>query len=156
MKERAYKLMKLWCDTLLSYQVKTHTPYTNNALLCPACHVIHGRIADLCFPLTILWWKTKEENYLTAADDLIDWSEYNLKTEQGLWHNDVGNLWTGISAFSAMSIGEALLQFGDVLPKTLKNKWHTIFLRIIDAVMNYDQDENLKPAVNYDLLTHRL
>ena len=47
MKNRAYKLMKEWCDTLLSYQVKTNNPHTNNALLCPACHVIHGRIADL-------------------------------------------------------------------------------------------------------------
>lgn len=149
MKERAYKLMKLWCDTLLSYQVKTHTPYTNNALLCPACHVIHGRIADLCFPLSVLWQKTGDEKYLKAADDLIDWSEYNLKTECGLWHNDVGNLWTGVSAFSAMSIGEALFHFQDILPEKLKNKWYTIFIRLVDAVMQYDKDKNLQPATNY-------
>ena len=53
MNRRAYNLLKTWCDTLLSYRVKTGTPYTNNALLCPACHVIHGRIADLAFPLAL-------------------------------------------------------------------------------------------------------
>ena len=62
--KRAFHLMKTWCDTLLSYQVHTHTHYTDGALLCPACHVIHGRIADLCFPLTVLWAHTKKEQYL--------------------------------------------------------------------------------------------
>ena len=64
MQKRAYKLMKEWCDTLLSYQVRTQTPYTDGGLLCPACHVIHGRIADLCFPLSVIWSKTGDEAYL--------------------------------------------------------------------------------------------
>ena len=105
MQFRAYNLMKKWCDTLLSYQVNTHTPYTDKALLCPACHVIHGRIADLCFPLTVIWAKTGDTDYLEQADRLIDWSEFNLKTTDGLWYNDVGNHWIGTIAFSAMSIG---------------------------------------------------
>ena len=68
MKERAFKLMKEWCDTLLTYRVSTNTPYTDGALLCPACHVIHGRIADLSFPLTLLYVKENDEKYLAAAD----------------------------------------------------------------------------------------
>ena len=74
MQERAYRLMKQWCDTLLTYQVKTNTSYTDGALLCPACHVAHGRVADLCFPLTVIWSRTGEERYLEEADRLIDWS----------------------------------------------------------------------------------
>lgn len=149
MQNRAKRLLKEWCDTLLSYQVKTSTPYTNNALLCPACHVIHGRIADLCFPLTVLWAETQDETYLEQADKLIDWSEYNLKTEKGIWYNDVGNRWYGTSAFSAMSMGEAIYNFGDVLPQNYKNKWMSIFVRMADVFMTVEQNPHFHPVTNY-------
>lgn len=149
MQNRAYKLMKLWCDTLLSYQVQTNTPYTNNALLCPACHVIHGRIADLCFPLTVIWAKTKNAYYLEQADRLIDWSEYNLKNEEGLWYNDVGNHWYGTSAFSAMAMGEAIEHFGQILPETYKSKWMKIFIRMADTVAGLDTRKSFTPPSNY-------
>lgn len=149
MRKRAEKLLQTWCDTLLSYQVKTATPYTNNALICPACHVIHGRIADLCFPLTVLWAKTQNEAYLEQADNLIEWSEYNLKNESGLWRNDVGNPWFGTSAFSAMSMGEAIYHFGDILPSQYKDKWMPIFLRITDVFTTLDRPDFV-PVSNYN------
>lgn len=149
MQERAYKLMKEWCDTLLSYQVRTATPYTDGGLLCPACHVIHGRIADLCFPLTVIWSKTGDEKYLVEADRLIDWSEYNLKTHDGLWYNDITNRWYATSAFSAMSMGEAIYHFGDKLPKKYKDKWMKIFVRMCDVFTTLDTRESFKPVTNY-------
>ena len=36
MRERAFELMKIWCDTLLSYRVSSPSPRLNGALLCPA------------------------------------------------------------------------------------------------------------------------
>lgn len=149
MRERAYKLMKEWCDTLLTYQVRTKTPYTDGALLCPACHVIHGRIADLCFPLTVIWSKTGEEKYLEQADKLIDWSEYNLQTHDGLWYNDITNRWYATSAFSAMSIGDAIYHFGDKLPLKYKEKWMAIFVRMCDVFMTLDTRESFRPVTNY-------
>ena len=149
MKERAYKLMKEWCDTLLSHQIKTNTPYTNNALICPACHVIHGRIADLCFPLTVIWSRTGDNEYLEQADRLIDWTEYNLKTSDGIWYNDAGNRWIGISAFSAMSIGESLYHFGDTLPEKYKTKWTNIFIRMMKTIAELDSRESFRPVSNY-------
>ena len=123
MKKRAERLLKEWCDTLLSYQVQSNTPYIDGALLCPACHIVHGRIADLCFPLTVLWEKTGEKNYLDQADKLIDWTEYNLKSEKGFWFNDTSSRWIGTSTFAAMSIGEALYHYGEMLPVEIKEKW---------------------------------
>ena len=149
MKARAYKLMKEWCDTLLSYQIKTATPYTSGALLCPACHVLHGRCADLCFPLTVIWSKTNDEKYLERADELIDWSEFNLKTPDSLWYNDITNRWYATSAFSAMSIGEALYHFDDTLPKKYKNKWLSIFTRMADVFSTLDTRDSFKPVTNY-------
>lgn len=149
MRERAYKLMKEWCDTLLSYQVRTKTPYTDGALICPACHVIHGRIADLCFPLTVIWSRTGDEKYLGEADRLIDWSEYNLQTHDGLWYNDITNRWYATSAFSAMSIGDAIYHFGDKLPLKYKEKWMAIFVRMCDVFMTLDTRESFRPVTNY-------
>ncbi len=149
MRERAYKLMKEWCDTLLSYQVRTKTPYTDGGLLCPACHVIHGRIADLCFPLTVIWSRTGEERYLEEADRLIYWSEYNLQTHDKLWYNDITNRWYATSAFSAMSMGEAVYHFGDTLPEKYKEKWMSIFVRMCDVFMTLDTRESFKPVTNY-------
>ena len=149
MQNRAYNLMKEWCDTLLSYQVRTKTPYTDGGLLCPACHVIHGRIADLCFPLTVIWSKTGDEKYLIEADRLIDWSEYNLKTHDGLWYNDITNRWYATSAFSAMSMGEAIYHFGEKLPEKYKEKWMSIFVRMCDVFTTLDTRESFKPVTNY-------
>ena len=149
MQERAYKLMEEWCDTLLSYQVRTATPYTDGGLLCPACHVIHGRIADLCFPLTVIWSKTGDEGYLEEADRLIDWSEYNLKTPDSLWYNDITNRWYATSAFSAMSMGEAIYHFGDKLLEKYKDKWMQIFVRMCDVFTTLDTRESFKPVTNY-------
>ena len=149
MQKRAEKLLKEWCDTLLSHQVKTVTPYTNNALLCPACHIIHGRIAELCFPLSVLWEKTRDDAYLEQADKLIDWAEYNLKNENGLWYNDISNRWFAVSAFAALSIGDALLHLGAVLPPTYKAKWMAIFVRMADAFMPLDQSPSFHPVSNY-------
>ena len=149
MKARAYKLMKEWCDTLLSYQVKTVHPHTNNSLLCPTCHVVHGRIADLCFPLTVLWAESGEESYLLQADALIDWTELNLKSTDGLWYNDASNRWFATSAFAAMSIGDALINFGGRLPSELYQKWLGIFVRISDTLMTVDTRPTFRPVVNY-------
>ena len=149
MKKRAYILLKNWCDTMLEYKVSTSTPYTDGALLCPACHVIHGRIADLCFPLTLLYVNEKDEKYLAAADKFIDWSEYNLKTMDGLWYNDITNRWYATSEFSAMSIGEALYHFGDKLPKDTADKWKSIFFRMCDVFITLDTRKSYSPVTNY-------
>ena len=149
MQKRAYKLMKEWCETLLSYQVRTKTPYTDGGLLCPACHVIHGRIADLCFPLSVIWSKTGDEAYLAEADKLIEWSEYNLLTHDGLWYNDISNRWYATSAFAALSMGDALYHFGDRLPKKYSEKWKTIFIRMCDTFTTLDTRDSFKPVTNY-------
>ena len=149
MKKRAYTLLKNWCDTLLEYRVSTSTPYTDGALLCPACHVIHGRIADLCFPLTLLYVEENDEKYLAAADKFIDWSEYNLKTMDGLWYNDITNRWYATSEFSAMAIGESLYHFGDKLPSSIVEKWKSIFFRMCDVFITLDTRKSYAPVTNY-------
>ena len=149
MKKRAYKLMKEWCDTVLSYKIETSSPYTDGATMCPACHVAHGRIADLCFPLTVIWNTEGDEHYLKEADKLIDWTEFNLKSPRGFWYNDAGNRWYCTTAFSALAIGEALYHFGDVLPRCYYDKWKKLYIRLTDSVEKSVEDEGIIPVSNY-------
>lgn len=147
LKQRSLDLMKKWCDSLLSYQVENKSEYLDGALLCPACHVVHGRIADLCYPLTTLYIYTGEKRYLDAADKFIDWTEYNLKRPDGSYNNDAGSVWKGITAFSATAIGDCLYHFADKLPPKLASKWRDIFVRLSDFCHYYFDSFN--PNINY-------
>ena len=157
MKERAYKLMKEWCDTMLTFQVRNSSPYIDGTMLCPACHVLHGRLADLTFPFTLIWSRTGDESYLENADLLIEWSEYNLKTPEGVWYNDAGNRWKWTTSFSCMSLGETLHHFGETLPIKYKEKWTNVYKRLIEALYKMslwfadvkDKPVNGKPITNY-------
>lgn len=140
--------MKQWCDTLLTYKVTSPHELLSGALLCPACHLIHGRIADLAFPLTLLYARSGECKYLDAADRLIYWSELNLRRPDGSYINDAGNFWKGISAFSAMSIGEALYRYGSCIPENIREKWKKIFVRLSDYV-NLHLLKESTPNINY-------
>jgi hypothetical protein len=147
LKYRALRLMKLWCDTLLTYEITSQSNYLDGGLVCPACHVIHGRIADLCYPLTTLYVKTGERKYLNAAEKLIDWSEYNMKRSDGSYQNDAGNLWKGITTFSATALGDCLYHFKEELPPELYNKWYAIFIRMANFCEKYF--DTITPNINY-------
>lgn len=156
MKEKAYKIMKTWCDTLLSHQLRSSSPYTDGGLVCPACHVLHGRVADLCFPLTLIWSKTGDERYLESADLLIKWSDFNLKTPDGIWYNDAGNRWVWTTTFSCIALGETFYHFSKILPEKYKRRWRSIYLRMVDRLSDLDEfhenikDKNIaKPITNY-------
>lgn len=147
LKERAFALMQTWCDALLSYQVRElATPYLHGGLLCPACHGMHGRCADLAYPLVTLWAHTGREAYLRAAAELVDWTEANLVCEGG-YRNDAGNRWMGITAFSAMSLGEALLHYGGQLDSALRARWQAIFARLCRFMPRFY--ETCEPNINY-------
>ena len=116
-KNRVYNLMKAWCDELLKTQLDMPDPLLDGAILCPGCAIVHGRCADMILPLVLLYDKTGEERYLTAAKRLIDWTEYNLLTEHDDYRNDLGNRWKGTNIFSCLAIGETLHRFGNILDK---------------------------------------
>ena len=73
MKTVAFELLQTWCDSLLELQISgTGQSTLDGALLCPACHTIHGRCGELVYPLLTLAKHTGKENYLTAAQKLFD------------------------------------------------------------------------------------
>ncbi len=136
MKERAYRLMKKWCDTLLEYRVTSASEDIDGALLCPACHTVHGRIADLVLPLTLLYVREGDKKYLEVADRFVSWSERCLLRPDGSWRNDAISEWKGVSAFFAISLADSLLTFGDKLPREVYDRWLAAFIHLTDFIYN--------------------
>lgn len=148
-KTKVYNLMKSWCDTLLETQIDLpQQPLLDGALICPACALVHGRCADMILPLVLLYKETDNKKYLTAAQKLIDWTEYNLLSEHNDYRNDLANRWKGTNIFSCLAIGETLHRFGDILDKETFEKWDAIFRRCASAAIGFC--EEVGPHINYN------
>ena len=74
-----FPLLKSWCDRLIELQVRdTGVKELDGGILCPACHVIHGRCPDAIYPMMYLVDATGEEKYLAAARKLFTWQQNML------------------------------------------------------------------------------
>ncbi|MBE7054157.1 MAG: hypothetical protein E7391_07790 [Ruminococcaceae bacterium] len=151
MKERAFNLLKGWCDRLVEYQltsIKDKKLY--GALICPACASNHGRCADAVFPLTYMYSKTNDEKYLNCARLFVDWAENNTKHKDGGYYNDVNNGWRGITSFYQISLAETLIHFKDCLDKETYNKWFDIFKWQSEFLYDYlGGPHSPNPVINY-------
>ncbi len=147
-KTQVYNLMKDWCDELLKTQLSMSDPLLDGAILCPGCAVVHGRCADMVLPLVLLYRDTGDEKYLTAAKKLIDWTEYNLLSENKDYRNDLANRWKGTNIFTCLMLGETLHRFRDVLDKATFEKWDKIFRERATAAIGFC--EKVVPHINYN------
>ena len=92
-----FPLLKSWCDRLIELQVRdTGVKELDGGILCPACHVIHGRCPDAIYPMMYLADATSEEKYLAAARKLFTWQQ-NMLTDEGSVYNDGNSDWQGIT-----------------------------------------------------------
>lgn len=141
--------MKSWCDELLKIQLDMpKEPLLDGGLICPACALVHGRCADMILPLVLLYKETGNADYMIAAHKLIDWTEYNLLTENNDYRNDLANRWKGTNIFSCLAIGETLHRFGNILDKDTFDKWDMIFRRNADAAISFFDE--VVPHINYN------
>lgn len=120
-------LLRQWCDALLRLQVR-HLPGQRGrglqgGILCPACSRIHGRSADAVYPLLCIARHTGDRAYISAAVELLDWSDH-VRAADGSFDNEpTGHAWKGITVFSALAIGEALRHHGDLLDAPTRARW---------------------------------
>ncbi len=147
-KQEVFELLKSWCDKIVETAIdKPDNPYLDGAAVCPACAVVHGRFADMVLPLILLYKETGEEKYLTFAKKAIRWTERNMLCADGMYRNDMSNTWKGVTAFFAMSLGETLYRFGDILDSDTRREWHDIFIARTDAVAHFF--ETVQTHTNY-------
>lgn len=146
--EKYYKLLKIWCDSLISLQIKEFPQeYFKGGILCPSCKIIHGRIADAIYPMIFMYDKTREQQYLDSAEQLFDWSK-NLLTDDGSYYNDAQNDWNGITVFFVSMLTRTLLHHGGCIPKSLKERFEERLEQNVEWVYRMIND-SFDTNVNY-------
>ncbi|MBQ7387148.1 MAG: hypothetical protein IJW03_03165 [Clostridia bacterium] len=145
-----FELLKSYCDRLVENQIKELTDASfHGGVLCPSCALIHGRIGDAVYPLAAMYDYTGDEKYLECARGVVEWSERNVKIADGGYKNDMMKDWIGISVFSSISFGEALLHHGDCLDAETRAEWERIHVRITDYVYRTFVKPSFSTNVNY-------
>ena len=144
------KLLKSWCDRLIELQItEMKDPNFYGGIMCPACTCVHSRCGDAVYPFMCVYSFTGDEKYLDVAKLVIDWSEYNIKRADGTYINEKTSFWKGISAFSLMAIGDALIYHGHLLDLETKAKWTSIFEKMAEGIYVYFENKNFNPVINY-------
>jgi len=123
LEERAEHLLQTWGESLLSLQVREPIHGLHGGLLCPACARVHGRCLDAIRPFLSLARSTGEERWIRAAIDVFEWAEARVSTADGSWVNEIDGDWSGITVFSAITLGEALRHHADLLPPATAAAW---------------------------------
>ncbi len=108
MAENLYrKLLKEWCDALISVQDKGNDPAFKGGIYCRSCKMIHGRCPDAVYGFTVMAKISGEEKYLQAAKDVFAYGENMLCTDGGLY-NDAQAAWRYTTTFHQIAVIEAL------------------------------------------------
>lgn len=118
----ADELLDTWGDTLLKQQITSDkNPALYGGLMCPACKIVHGRVADSIYPLVHLAHKKQDSRYMDAAKLLYQWMEQNVSEPDGSWRNETKpGAWKGITVFTVMSLAETLKHYGNTLAPEFK------------------------------------
>lgn len=152
-RDKYYQLLKSWCDELISLQIKDKDApdYLKGAIICPACKMIHGRIADSIYPLIYLYDRTKDPKYLQSADLLFEWSR-NMLADDGSYYNDAQNDWNGITVFFVSMLARTLLFHSGVLPKEMRKRFEKRLMVNMEWVSENINDD-FETNINYHAAT---
>lgn len=108
MAENLYrKLLKEWCDALISVQDKGMDPAFSGGIYCRSCKMIHGRCPDAVYGFTVMAKISGDEKYLQAAKAVFAYGENMLCTDGGLY-NDAQAAWRYTTTFHQIAVIEAL------------------------------------------------
>lgn len=143
------ELLKEWCDRLVSLQItEWNDKEFYGGIMCPSCGRIHGRCSDAMYPMMYMAKETGDSKYLDCARRLFAWSS-NMFRRDGCCYNDTNSNWRGITVFSEIQLGEALLAFGDLLDKEEYTVWKDRFQEMADYL--YLHIEEIGGNINYPI-----
>ena len=147
MNSKYFTLLKEWCDALLTLQLDMPLKELSGGIICPACHMIHGRCADAIYPLLSVAKVTGEQKYIRAAQKLFNWTENNMSCENGAVKNDMQLPWQGITVFYATTLAEALLYHGHLLDAAIKERWAARLEKALSFLIPFI--DTINTAINY-------
>ena len=78
------RLLKEYCDALISLQDKSGDEAFNGGVYCRACKNIHGRCPDAVYGLVVAAKIFEDDKYLQAANDVFAYGENLLSDDGGM------------------------------------------------------------------------
>ena len=148
-KNEYFDLLRRWCDGLIEHQIRHPNKVMDGALFCPACHISHGRIQDMMYPMVYVYSVTGDKKYYDAGMAAFRWVERNLSRRDGCVDNDKGARWLGITVFAQTSLGHAVMTLKDAFTKEDYDEVYAAFVRESDGLYNGFSGENFNPNINY-------
>ncbi len=142
-----YKLLRKWCDGLLSHQLDNDDKAFKGGFLCPSCKMIHGRSPDAIYPLGVLYKISKEEKYLNALKSVFEYGK-QLECLDGSFYNDAQAAWPYTTVFQEIATMESLNSFGDLLEPSFKEEIESRAKRMA-SWLYVNLDEKSRPNINY-------
>lgn len=122
MKNLYEKLLKEYCDALISLQDKGEDPAFKGGIYCRACKMIHGRCPDSVYGFTVMAKLSGDEKYLNAAKAVFDYGD-NMLCGDGALYNDAQANWRYTTTFHAIAVIEALHAGKAILDKDTVEKF---------------------------------
>ena len=101
------KLLKEYCDALISLQDKSDDKAFHGGIYCRSCKSIHGRCPDAVYGFVVAAKIFGDEKYLRAAKNVFAYGDNLLCTDGGLY-NDVQTTWRYTTTFHQTAVIEAL------------------------------------------------
>ena len=101
------RLLKKYCDALISMQDKSDDSAFRGGVYCRACKNIHGRCPDAVYGFVVAAKTFGDDKYLQAAKDVFAYGENLLCADGGLY-NDAQTTWRYTTTFHEIAVIEAL------------------------------------------------
>lgn len=141
------RLLKKWCDALISLQDKSDDKAFRGGIYCRACKNVHGRCPDAVYGFVVAAKVFGDEKYLQAAKDVFAYGE-NLLCKDGGLYNDAQTTWRYTTTFHEIAVIEALEAGGDILDGVTKAAFLSRAERM--AAWLYENLDERSPAnINY-------
>ena len=116
-----FKLLKAYCDNLISTQFDENAGVFAGGFMCPSCKMIHGRSPDAVYPLAIMAKITGENKYLKSAELVFDYGKELMCTD-GALYNDTQAGWRYTTVFHTISVLDTVIALGDKISQSFKEK----------------------------------
>ena len=141
------KLLKEYCDALVSLQDGGEDTAFKGGIYCRACKNIHGRCPDAVYGFIVAAKLFDDEKYLRAAKDVFYYGE-NMLCDDGGMYNDAQTTWRYTTTFHQTAVIEALRSGAEILDEKTKKDFEKRAEKM--AAWLYENLDEKSPAnINY-------
>ena len=128
-------LLLTWCDKIEKLQIKDSTSKgLFGGILCEGCGYIHGRCADVIYPMVTSYKISGDEKFLDCAERVFYWQKNNVRKNNGFNVNDSFNTWLAVTEFYQISLGSTLLELKSYIPNRLWDIWLEDFISVSETI----------------------